>query len=98
MSKKRRTIRVIGYYDPDPNPGSLLVWAIVGLIALFLWTNPNAINNIMLMLNPQLAKLEEEKIKAQMETLRYILLMVLAVCGVVLLIYLSERKKRKRMM
>jgi len=96
MSKRKRIMPL--YYDPDPNPASYIIWIVVGLIALFLWTNPNAINNIMLMLNPQLAKLEEEKIKAQMETMRYIVLMILVICGVVVLIYLMERKKKKRIM
>jgi hypothetical protein len=94
MSKRKRIMPL--YYDPDPIDPATLTWIALGLIALFLWTNPNAINNIMFMLNPQLAKLEEEKIKAQQETIRYIVLMVLVIAGVVILIYFMERKKRRR--
>lgn len=83
-----------GYYDPNPNPVKFVVWAIIGLISVFLWTNPGAINNIMLMLNPQLAKLREEEIRAQRETIRYILLIISVICGVVILVYIWEKRRR----
>ena len=88
-----------GYYDPDPDPDpfpfALIILAALAVGGLAMWTNPNALNNIMYLLNPDLAKLEEERQKAQLESLRYIVLIVALVLGAIVVLWFLTRKKAK---
>jgi hypothetical protein len=79
------------YYDPDPFP----IWIVVaGLVSLILWTQPNLLNNLIYLFNPELRKLEEERQKTTQETVRALILITLLICGVIILMKYWERKRK----
>lgn len=85
------------YYDPDPDPFpfTLIIGGALALGLIGLWTNPNALNNFMMMINPDLMKLEEERLKTQLESLRYMVLIVALILGAIVLMWFLTRKKAK---
>jgi len=92
------TRKSYGYYDPDPDPGiGLGIFILIGLAVggIGLWTNPNVINNIMMMLNPELAELEKERLKAQVESIKYICIIIAIAAAAILLFWWMSRKKAK---
>ena len=108
MTKRKQTLEDDGYYDPtprtryryiyDPDPDpSPFPWVLVLIVgAVILWSQPNLLNNIIFMFNPDLAKLEAEKVKAQQDMWRAILIICIACMGVFALwLYLKSREKHK---
>jgi len=83
------------YYDPDPFPFTLIIGGALALGLIGLWTNKNALNNFMMMINPDLQKLEEERLKAQLESLRYMVLIIALVLGAIVILWFLTRKKAK---
>lgn len=85
------------YYDPDPSPGILTIVSIIAVVGgLALWTNPNVINNLMVMFNPEIAEYEEQKRKDMLNTLKWIAIIVAIIGGILLLLWYSSRRKRRR--
>lgn len=93
MARRRR----IAYYDPDPDPFpfTLILIGVMALAGIGLWTNPNALNNLMMMMKPELMKLEEERLKTQLESLRYIVLIAALCLGAIVILWFLTRKKAK---
>lgn len=80
-------------YDPDPDPIGVIaiaILAVIGVTGGALFTNPNIVNNFMMMLDPSLKELEKERLEAQQEMVRTIGI-VLALIAIVIVIYIFWR-------
>jgi len=109
MSQKVVYVRraITPRYDPDPDPDPIGVIAIaICAIAVSLGAStvvaPNLWINLMTMINPKIGELEEERIKAQKDTVNAIMVM-LAIVAILVLAYIwwrwnmqkKETKKRR---
>lgn len=84
--------RFNGYYDPSPDP---FPWGLlIGVIGILLWTNPNMINALLEAIWPAFKEAQEEQRKQMLEMVMYILLITVVVCGIALLIWYMERRKK----
>ena len=85
------------YYDPDPDPGIGLIIAL-GLVVFgaVSWSQPNFLNNLLFTFNPELRELEAEKVKAQQEMWRILLLIIVAIAGIFILVWWFRHRKKKR--
>ena len=87
-----------GYYDPDPDPSpGIGIFILIGLAVggIGLWTNPGVINNILMMIRPELIEVEEERLKAQVESIKYICIIVAIIAATILLFWWMTRKKAR---
>lgn len=82
-------------YDPDPDPFPWVILLVVAGVAL--WTNPDVVNNIMFILNPELAKIAREKQEAQLKTIMWVVALVTGICGLWMLIWWWERRQRTKL-
>ena len=95
-----------GIFDPDPEPNpfpiAILLLGIVGALGIALWTNPGMVNNLMIMLNPEVAKETEENRKAMLDTMKYILIITALICLTIALFYYwrysAQKREEKRLM
>jgi len=82
-------------FDPDPDPDpigviAIAILAVIGVTGGALFTNPNLVNNFMMMLDPSLKELEKERLEAQQEMVRTIGI-VMALIAIVVVIYIFWR-------
>ena len=97
MSQKVVYVRrgIAPMYDPDPDPDpfgivGIAILAVIGITGGTLFTNPNIINNILMMFDPELKELEEDRLKAQEETVRMIGI-VMALIAIIVVVYIFWR-------
>lgn len=101
----RRGLRV-PMFDPDPDPigvVAIAILAIIGVTGGALFTNPNIVNNFMMMLDPELKDVEEKRLEAQKQ-LTTTIGIVMVIIAVLVIFYIfwrwntqkKEAKKRIR--
>ena len=97
MSQKAVYVRrgIAPMYDPDPDPDpigviAIAILAVIGVTGGALFTNPNLVNNFMMMIDPSLKELEEDRLEAQKEMVKTIGI-VLALIAIVVVIYIFWR-------
>lgn len=91
-------------YDPDPDPDpigviAIGILAVIGVIGGALFTNPNVLTNLQLMLDPELKEIEEKRIEAQKEMMT-IIGIVMVLVAIIVLAYIfwrwNTRKKEAK--
>lgn len=92
----RRRYDPDGYYDPDPDPAiGIIIGLAIAIFGVVSWTNPGFLNNLLFAIKPDLMELEEERLKAQQEMWRTILLIVAICAGIFVLWWWSHYRRKK---
>lgn len=94
--------------DPDPDPDPIAITSII-FVALLLAgattaglsvTNPSFFSQLLVTINPSIKDLAEKQVKQQEEFWRNIMIIVLAICAIVLILfiwrYMTRRKEQKK--
>lgn len=93
-------------YDPDPDPDpigvvAIAILAIIGVAGGTVLTNPNILNNILMMLDPELKEVEEKRIEANKQLMTTVGI-VMVLVAVIVLAYIwwrwnmQKKEARKR--
>lgn len=107
MSQKVVYVRrpIAPRYDPDPDPDPIGVIAIatlalIGVAGGTVLTNPNILNNILMILDPELKDIEEKRLEANKQLMTTIGI-VMVIVAVIVLAYIwwrwnTKKKEAKR--
>jgi len=109
MSNKQKVVyvrrAVSPRYDPDPDPDPIAIipiaiLAIIGVVGGTVLTNPNILNNILMMIDPKLKDIEEERIEA-MKHVATAVAIVMVIVALLVLAYIfwrwnTQKKEAKR--